>query len=170
MAIKKTIAIIGATEKTGREIANRFAFTDYRLLLVSNDIPQLTPLLESIKSKKPKAEIDILECVKDGCWEADVIILAIPSEVESSVAEMMKEVATQKIVVSFSNRKEAEKELQQVLPYSKVVKASDVLESKEILISGDDTAACNEIWKIFTEAEYRAKVMEAIPQQNNVTI
>ena len=112
MSVKKTIAIVGATEKNGTEITNRFAQTDYRLLLVSNDIRQAYTIIKKYTENKPTAEIDSIECVKDGCWEADIIILAVPSHEEKIVAEMMKEVATQKIVVSISCQESQNVELQ----------------------------------------------------------
>lgn len=156
MSVKKTIAIVGATEKSGIEITSQFAFTDYRLLLVSNNMIQLTQLLKNIRGKKPTAEIDTIECVKDGCWEADIIVLAVPASNEKEVAEMMKEVATQKMVVSISGEKN--EVLQQILPYSKLVKVSNILQSKEIFISGKDEEANEEILKIFLDAGYQPTI------------
>ena len=155
MSVKKTIAIVGATEKTGREIASQFMQADYRLLLVSNNKDQLDYLSKSIKDKKPKAEIDSIDCVKDGCWEADIIILAIPFHEEEMVAEMMKEVATQKIVVSLSDDENTNGTLQQLLPYSRLVKVSGSINSKNIFISGDDEEANEEVSTIFKQAGYQ---------------
>ncbi len=156
MAVKKTIAIVGATEKNGTEMANQFAFTDYRLLLISNDINQLTHLSNNISEKKPKAEIDSIECVKDGCWEADIIILAVPFHEQEKVAEMMKEVATQKIVVTISNEKSEKIDLQHLLPHSRLVKVLNILKAKakEIFIAGNDEEANKEILTIFKKAGY----------------
>ena len=154
MSVKKTIAIVGATEKTGREIAGHFMQADYRLLLVSNNKDQLDYLSKSIKDKKPKAEIDSIDCVKDGCWEADIIILTLPFHEEKIVAEMMKEVATQKIVVSISDDENINGTLQQLLPYSRLVKVSGILNAKKLLISGDDEEANEEVSTIFKQAGY----------------
>ncbi len=160
MAAKKTIAIVGATEKAGTQIANKLAQNDYRLLLVSNNINQLTQLSKNITDKKLKAEIDAIECVKDGCWEADIIILAVPAHEEKKVAGMMKDVTTQKIVVSISNEKNATTGLQQILPYSKLVEVSNILKSKEIFISGENKEANEEILTIFQEAGYHPIITE----------
>lgn len=149
MAVKKIIAIVGATEKTGAEIAKKFSCMPYRLLLVSNHEEQLSQLFQEISKQNPTAEIDTIGCVKDGCWEADIIILAVPQCEEKHIAEMMKEVATQKIVVALSNA-----EVEQVLPYSKVVTVSGILEHNEIFISGDDEAVNEEIVKIFNQGGY----------------
>jgi predicted dinucleotide-binding enzyme len=155
MSVKKTIAIVGATEKTGREIANRFMQADYRLLLVSNNKDQLDYLSATINDKKPKAEIDSIDCVKDGCWEADIIVLTLPFYEEKKAAEMIKEVATQKIVVSISDDENINGTLQQLLPYSRLVKVSDILNSKKIFISGDDEIANEEVSTIFKLAGYQ---------------
>jgi len=154
MAIKRTIAIVGATENTGAEMAQRFAGINYRLLLVSNDLEELKKLVKNISEEKPMTEIDSIECVKDGCWEADIIILAVPSDEEKQVAEMTKEVATQKTVVSISSLENSEEELKKILPYSKVVKISNPCQSKEILISGEDEEATGEISMILLKAGY----------------
>jgi len=165
MAIKRTIAIVGATENTGAEMAQRFAGINYRLLLVSNDVEELKKLVKNISEEKPMTEIDSIECVKDGCWEADIIILAVPSSVEKQVqvAEMMKEVATQKMVVTISGLENSEEELKKILPYSKVIKISNPHQSKEIFISGEDEEATEEISMIFFKAGYHPTIKNDLP-------
>jgi predicted dinucleotide-binding enzyme len=155
MALKKTIAIVGATDKKGTEIANDFAFMDYRLLLVSDNMNKISVLSKSLFEKGSTAEIDTVECVKDGCWEADIIILAVDAEQKKMVAEMMKEVATQKIVVVVSESDNEHQEIQQVLPHSKLVSATIIENSKEIILSGNDEWANKEISNIFLKAGYR---------------
>jgi 8-hydroxy-5-deazaflavin:NADPH oxidoreductase len=150
MAVKKTIAIVGATEKAGAEIAKRFSCMPYRLLLVSNNAEQLSQLFEDISKQNPEAEIDVIECVKEGCWEADIIILAVPGYEEKHAAEIIKEVATQKIVVVLSNAG-----VEQVLPYSKIINVSDISASNEIFISGNDETVKEEIIQIFKQAGYQ---------------
>lgn len=149
MAVKKTIAIVGATEKTGRAIVNQFACMPYRLLLVSNKINELEQLINNISDKYPKAEVESLECVKDGCWEADIIIIAVAPSEEVQVAEMVKEVATQKIVVVVSEKENECRELGKILPYSKVIKAYINVETREILFPLQGEAVNEEISKIF---------------------
>jgi predicted dinucleotide-binding enzyme len=158
MAQKKSIAIIGATEKNGEEIAIQLSQGDYDLLLISNNKEALDHLSERIKTRELKAEINFIECVKEGCWEADIIILAIPHDEEKRAAEIMKEVATQKIVVDFSNEKNAGDELNSILPYSKLVRISGDFPSKEIIISGNNKAANEEISEIFNQVGYHAVI------------
>ena len=158
MSVKKTIAIVGATENPGKEIANQFAFSGYRLLLVSNDINKLKQLTADIAVRKPKAEIDSIECVKDGCWEADIIILAVSYDKIKEVARLMKEVATQKIVVTILGEEGIETELKKILPHSKLVKVSGILQSKEIMVGGEDNTVNEEISLIFNEAGYHTTI------------
>lgn len=154
----KTIAIVGATEKNGRILVNQFACMPYRFLLVSNKINELEELTIDISEKYPKAEVESLNCIKDGCWEADIIILAVPHNEEKMIAELMKEVATQKIVVDFSNEKNAEDQLCSILPYSKLVRISGDFTSKEIVVSGNDEAVNEEISQIFNQAGYHTTI------------
>ena len=67
---------------------------------------------------------------------------------------MMKEVATQKIVVSLSKCDIEHQQLQQILPYSKLVNINHVAGSKEIIIAGNDALANKEISDIFLGAGY----------------
>ncbi len=156
MSVKKSIAIVGATERIGEEIATQFMNGNYSLLLISNNKDRLDHLEKKIADKIPKAEIHFMECVKDGCWEADIIILAVANDEEKMVAEMMKEVATQKIVVDISNEENACMKLLEILPYSKLVRISGDFASKKIIIKGDDETVNEEISKIFNQVGYHA--------------
>ena len=158
MAVKKTIAIVGATEKEGKRLANQFACMPYRFLFISNKIIELEALTNLLLEKYPEAEIENLECVKDGCWEADIIFLAVPAEQNQKVAGLIKEVATQKIVVEISDEEKDSNELKKILPYSKLVRVSGYSTSKEILISGDDEVVNKEISEIFKQAGYKIDI------------
>jgi predicted dinucleotide-binding enzyme len=160
MSVKKTIAIVGATEKTGKIIAEKFSSLPYRLLLISNDSNELQKLSEDISGKRSVAEIDTIGCVKDGCWEADIIILAVEDCDENEAVEKMKEVATQKIVAEVSNENYPAKDLQKLLPYSKLVKVSGDFDSEEIDISGEDEAVNEEISSIFNQAGFHSAIIE----------
>lgn len=125
MALKKTIAIIASTNEKATAIVNKITLKNYRLLLLSKYANQFDQLAGQLQSWQPGAEFEIIDCMKDGCWEADIIVLDIPYHEEKAVAQLIKEVATQKIVVSFSENKNQFKnqELENLLKYSKIVKA-----------------------------------------------
>jgi len=162
MAQKKSIAIIGATDKNGEEIAIQLSYGNYDLLLISNDKEALDHLSEKMKARPSNAEIYFIECVKEGCWEADIIILAVPHNEEKVVAKLMKEVATQKIIVDFSNEENAGDELGSILPYSKLVRVSGNFSAKEIVVRGDDEAANKEISEIFNQVGFHSFIENCI--------
>ncbi|MGN6402672.1 MAG: NADPH-dependent F420 reductase [Flavisolibacter sp.] len=132
----KTIAIIGATGNMGSAIAKSLANADYRLLLFAHDKEKLNKANSEIKSINSNADVDCMGCAMEASWEADIIIAAVPYAVEKEVAEKIRQVATQKIVISITNPANedftqvltspgtsAAEELQKLLPASKVVKA-----------------------------------------------
>lgn len=135
MKTKQTVAVIGATGNMGSAISRNLSKGNYRLLLCANDREKLSTLAVDIK-KGASAEIESLDCTVNASWEADIIIVAVPFQAEKEVAEKIKQVANQKIVVSISNPlnetysglltapgTSAAEELQRLLPNSKVVKA-----------------------------------------------
>ncbi|HSN08947.1 MAG TPA: hypothetical protein VLS85_07905, partial [Hanamia sp.] len=148
--------------KTGSAIVNQFAFMPYRFLLVSNNPNELYQFTKKITNEYPDAEIESLECVKDGCWEADIIIIAVEAAEEKRVAELMKEVATQKIVVVISQNENDCKELDKVLPYSKIVKAFVNFETNEIFLTGKNETVNQEISNIFIQAGYQSAVLNEL--------
>jgi predicted dinucleotide-binding enzyme len=132
----QTIAIIGAGGNMGSALALGIAGGNYRLVLFDNEFEKLKLLKKDIQQKISDADVEILDCAYDCSWEADIIILAISHEVEKDLVDTIYDVATQKIVVSICNLNEGglntlisgsdtyvAQELQQWLPYSKVVKA-----------------------------------------------
>jgi NADPH-dependent F420 reductase len=166
MQTKQTIAIIGATGNMGSAIAKSLAKGNYRLLLKGNRQEELQALVAQIQATTPGAEVEAAVCPKDASWEADIIIAAVPYHAEKEIAERIKEVANQKIVISISNPlneqydglttapgTSAAEELQQLLPYAKVVKAfnttfaadftTPVIDNKQVdtFIAGNDEEA-----------------------------
>jgi predicted dinucleotide-binding enzyme len=128
--VKKSIAIIGAGIETGAAIADKLNEDSYRLLLVQNGINNKSQIEKNIRQKNLRAEVEIVDCAKEGCWEADIIVLAIPFRELKEIVEKINEVVTQKIVVIISDEKESSfsfnkaQELKELLPYSKIVTAS----------------------------------------------
>lgn len=172
MSTKISIAIIGATGRMGSALARNLAKGNYRLILFATDVTRAVALANEIRNETKTADLDCVECAADASWEADIIIPAVPFSGEQMVASRIQEVATQKIVVSISNRldegihpegQSAAEVLQGLLPYSKVVKAfnttlasdfaSPVIDGKRIdsFIAGDDDEA-NEIVAALVES------------------
>ena len=123
MAVQKTIAIIGATGSMGSAISIALAKNNNNeLLLMARDQQKVIKLADFIKHEYPSTSHFTIQCSKDACWEADIIIMAIPAEAESEVGDYIKEVVTQKIVISISPETTIA-QLREVIPYSKIVKA-----------------------------------------------
>lgn len=136
MQTKKTIAVIGATGNMGKAISKALSKGNDRLLLFSREEEQLSILGNEIREQYPSADFETIQCAYEASWEADIIILAVPYEAEAEIAEKIKQVARQKIVISISNPlnatydglvtaadTSAAEELQKLLPDSKVIKA-----------------------------------------------
>src|ERR1019366_3549046 len=151
MAAKKTVAIIASANEKAAAIVNKLSLENSRLLVVSKQANQFIELSTDIKSRQPNLELDVIDCMKDGCWEADIIILDIPYDEETEVAALIKEVSTQKIVVSFSENENSE--LQNLLKYSKVVSAINIINSSCISLSGKYQDAIEEVSNILKNSE-----------------
>ncbi|MBD0351691.1 MAG: NAD(P)-binding domain-containing protein, partial [Flavisolibacter sp.] len=136
MQTKQTIAIIGATGNMGSAISKSLSKGNYMLLLCANQPDKIQALVEEIKRNNPAADVKALDCSVNASWEADIIIAAVPYQAEKEVAEKIRKVANQKIVISIANPlnetydglvtapdTSAAEELQKLLPNSKVVKA-----------------------------------------------
>lgn len=165
----------------GSAIAKSLAKGNYRLLLKANSSEGLEPLVKEITEKNPSADVEAMACSKDAGWEADIIILAVPYQAEKEIAEKIKEVANQKIVISIANPlnetfdglvtlpgTSAAEELQKLLPGSKVIKAfnttfaadfsTPVIDGKQIdaFIAGDDKDAVATVAELVNTAGFRA--------------
>jgi 8-hydroxy-5-deazaflavin:NADPH oxidoreductase len=140
MQTRQTIAIIGATGNMGSAISKSLAKGNYRLLLFGKDESKLKKLELTILRLHPDADVAPITCSYTASWEADIIISAIPYPAEKEVADRIKEVANQKIVISIANPlndtfdglvtppgSSAAEELQKLLPHSKVIKAFNTI-------------------------------------------
>jgi len=120
----------------GSAISTALAKGHYRLLLHEREEDKVKKLAEDIKKAHPSADVEPISCNYNASWEADIIILATPHAAEKEIADKIREVANQKIVVSIANPlnetynglttdpgSSAAEELQNWLPHAKVVKA-----------------------------------------------
>ena len=179
MNTKQTIAVIGASGNMGSAISKSLSKGNYRLLLFSNEKEKTEALINEIKNSHAAADLEALECPTDASWEADVIILAVPFQAEKELAEKIREVANQKIVISIANPlneayeglvtspgTSAAEELQKLLPNAKVVKAfnttfaadfsTPIIDGKQVdsFIAGNDEEALQTISELVTTAGF----------------
>ncbi|QMU28158.1 NADPH-dependent F420 reductase [Adhaeribacter radiodurans] len=183
MQTKQTIAIIGATGSMGLAISKSLAKGNYRLLLCANQQEKVQALVQEITHRNPNAEVEALDCSVNASWEADIIIAAVPYAAEKEVAQKIKEVANQKIVISIANPlnetydglvtapdTSAAEELQKLLPHSKVVKAfnttfaadfyTPVIDGKQVdaFIAGNEDEALQTVSELVKTAGFNPVV------------
>lgn len=179
MQTKQTIAIIGATGSMGSAIAKSLAKGNFRLLLKGSRIEALEALVTELRAANADVDAEAMVCPKEAGWEADIIIMAVPFAAEKEVAASIKEVASQKIVVSIANPlnqtfdglltspdTSAAEELQKLLPYSKVIKAfnttfaadfaTPIIDGKTIdaFIAGNDEEAIQTVTELVQTAGF----------------
>lgn len=160
MAVKQTIAFIGAADELCTVLVKKLAEANYPLLFISNDGYRYQQLTDQIKSDIPNADIEITDCAKEGCWEADIIALFDNATLEKELIERIKVVATQKIVICISTSDSHNsssiktKDLQQMLPNSKVIQVFHDTAGLELLVSGATQEAIEFVSKIFENAGF----------------
>ncbi len=177
MHTKQTIAVIAGNGSQGAFIAGKLARGNYRLLLYYTDENGGQSLLEEIKNASPLADVEAVPCKVDACWEADFILVDLPVKEEQELAEKIRTVANQKIVVSMaqdvydgnssslaSADKRAAATLQQLLPNCKLVKvfssganlnlATGEAEESGIVtvLTGNDKEALQTVFGLFSIA------------------
>lgn len=170
---KQTIAIIGASGNIGSAIAKNIADGNYRLLLFDQNPEELSVLAEEIREQVSNADVKPMDCAHDCSWEADIIIMAVPHKAEKEIADQVRDVATQKIVISMANPVDEDlsqlttdsdtsvaEELQQWLPHSRVVKAFNttlatdfeqpIIDGNQVdtFIAGDDEDAIQAVTEL----------------------
>lgn len=126
VAVKRTVVIVGATSTQGAIIARELAESEYHLLLTAEDGERLIELQAALTALFPAADIEVLDCLVDASWEADIIILSVSPEAEKPIAQKIREVATGKIVISLAACDKPTEELANTLPYSKIVRPSSI--------------------------------------------
>lgn len=163
----------------GSAISKNLSKGNYRILLFANDKEKVETVVNDIKSHNAAADVEALECPTDASWEADIIVFAVPYQAEKELAERIRAVANQKIVISIANPlneaynglvtspdTSAAEELQKLLPNSKVVKAfnttfaadfaSPVIDGKQAdgFIAGNDEEAVNTVSELVAIAGF----------------
>lgn len=179
MKTKQTIAVIGATGNMGSAISRNLAKGNYRLLLFSKSLEEAKKLESEIKTANTSADVEAIECSREASWEAEIIILAVPYGAEAAIAEQIREVVTQKIVISISNplnetynalvtppNTSAAEELQKLLPNSKVIKAfnstfagdfnQNVIDGKQVdaFVAGNDPESLEIVSELVSTAGF----------------
>ncbi|MBS1738752.1 MAG: hypothetical protein JSS98_19400 [Bacteroidetes bacterium] len=99
MKVRETMAFVGEPVAAPNMLIERLAASYYPLVLVANDSNHIETLSKRLFEQTPNADVEVLECAKEGCWEADIIVLNDILSVNDGLIEKIKAVANQKIVV-----------------------------------------------------------------------
>ena len=119
MSTIQTIAIIGANNGKGRLASLKLATRNTRLLLADENKEDLFLLKNEIDARQSGAETEVMDCMKEAGWEADIIVLALNWQSEREIFTLIKPFITGKTVISFS------KDNNCLLPYSHVIPVKD---------------------------------------------
>lgn len=162
MEVQETIAFIGGAGKNCPVLMKKMAQGKLRLLFLYNEEEKILDFVDQLRSGQVnEADIEVVNCVTDSCWEADIIAFVDPEAVEAEVLEKIKSVATQKIVLlihtehagqssSYSCKME---DLERDLPYSKIVIVKVDSATMKAEISGSDEAL-ETVAKVLRKAGY----------------
>lgn len=158
--MRKCIAILGAETEKAADLAERLAAQPCRLLLMSPDTRGLTSPEGRSDGVQPVADVVGMICPVDSSWEADIIFIAAGADRERELIASIRDFVIQKIVVSVSDDKEDPNPpavLQQMLPYSKVLKLVLPLSGRagHCFVSGSDTEALDEAESLLNDTGFR---------------
>lgn len=164
MTVKKTIALIG-TGRSGESHVNKLV-NNYRLLTLMEYISQNSALHPHNIQEEILSDVEIIDCAKEACWEADIIALFGPENIKRGLIQQIKEVATQKTVVAFneihgtaSAISNGYSTLRQLLPHSKVFWVVMDPASKLAVIEGNEEDA-SVVENISQLLEYKPVIIE----------
>ncbi|GAB4029060.1 NAD(P)-binding domain-containing protein [Spirosoma gilvum] len=169
--MKPTIAIIGLGS-TGSALAARLADHTYRLLLVDQDVSKVQTLTDKLVQSANAVDVEPIDSKVTACWEADILVLAVPESAKKAIAEQIRQVATCKIVISLAvlsndNKLDTQvsEELQQWLPNSKVVNvliasSEEATLSDNAFLSGTHEGAIATVSDLLTVANLTPIVVE----------
>src|SRR5690348_4476563 len=96
MKVKETIAFIGEVDEQVDGVITKLVKAGHPLVLINK------PASPSVQMQKkfPTADVEMIDCEKDACWEADIILLANMASPGKILLEKIRTVATQKILIS----------------------------------------------------------------------
>jgi pyrroline-5-carboxylate reductase len=161
MAAKKTIAIITEDANMAKNLVHKLSTEQFRILFVTENAHKFKSVAAEISKKDQEAEVEIMNCAREGCWEADLILLAAAPFTESAIADSIRDVAVQKMVISINKVDNHEnmrcKKLEKLLPHSKVVVAEMNWPSPEIVLNGIDEETLQMASEIFEIGGYHPK-------------
>lgn len=167
MKVRETIAFVGEADTTCSRLIQKLAAENYPVVLVAKEGNHFENLSGKILNLLPEADIETINCEREGCWEADIIVFNNWGNFSAGLPEKIKEVTNKKILVYFL-KKEAQsastdklKIFQQTLPNTEWVQVVfDPVSNKMHLTGADEAIAVIE--DILNQAGYSTSVLKTI--------
>ena len=149
---KQTIAIAGAERKMGSLVTRKLLHLgQYRILILTEGGAPVS-LPQEWRMPNAGTGPEIVDCLKDGCWEADMIVLDIPVASIQEAADKIREVSTQKIIFVVSGDPEEAADpaetWRNLLPNAKTVVALNLLNSTATPLDRTDEESLDSIGAI----------------------
>ena len=162
MAVGETIAVVGLRSDKPSVFVEKLKNQHVQLLLIPAGEREKVSLSELFDNQVTNAEIEVLDCARDGCWEADIIAFLDPVDPEESLLNRIKEVAVQKPVLSVFEETSAEAEsnaekLQEKLPNSIILKVKIDPGKETATISGTDPQSIEQISAMLKRAGFSVR-------------
>ena len=101
MALKATIAIIGANDALAQKIAVSIA-PQFNLLLMDENVQLLERLSKNIHANCANAHLEVISCSTEASWQADAVLVVANDTDAYKIAEAIKHVTTNKTVIYFT--------------------------------------------------------------------
>jgi hypothetical protein len=163
----RSIAIFGATEKYASALAeNLAADCSNQILLLSDQKPALLELRDRILKANPLADVEITDCTSEASWQADIIILAVCSDLQKLISGSIIGFVTQKTLIAFVDSKynactnAKSNALQELLPHTHVVSVyltEDQAYGKTFYAFGLDETALAETSSLLISAGFHSE-------------
>lgn len=167
MAVKQTIAVVGDKNKYCKKILQYLVCEGYPILYILCEEDEMVTSIQQIKSNYQNADIEILKCPKEACWEADIVMILNQNQIDSKgFIHKILDFTTQKILVAIVNDNDVwQKEedfrlkLQSHLPYTHIVSVFlEGNENEKIKIQGEDKESLGMIADVFKNLENKIPV------------
>src|SRR5690606_36819591 len=112
-----TIALIGPLPADASSVISRLAEIGHSLIRIGGEEDLDKGYRQLIKAKK----LAVQDCIKEGCWEADVVLLLPDADLNEKNVARIKQVVTQKLVISMKFDNDADDpNLKAWFPYSRI--------------------------------------------------
>ena len=139
----------------GKTIATALSKGNERVLLADKNFEVAEAVSANLLAANKLYDVEAISCSYNAAWEADIIILAIACSELKEVANYIKEVSTQKIIIAVSDSfkedtTDASEALQQLLPNCKIARVIKISnKGMECILKNKDQDAEGALHELF---------------------